>query len=194
VKIVAVSKTVGEPEILEAIAAGIVNFGENRTALFKERAAAFPQQDWHFIGTIQTNKIKDFAGRAALVHSVASERALKAIDARLMAQPVLIEVNVSGEESKDGVSPDELEALLTTATQCEHCTVEGLMTMAPIADAETIRATFRALRELRDTLAPRFAGSINVRLRELSMGMSDDYAIAVEEGATIIRIGRALWA
>ena len=218
-KIIAVSKTVGFAEIEQAIAAGVHGFGENRTTPFKERCAAFPQQEWHFIGMIQTNKIKDFVGRAALVHSVASERALRAIDVRMAAhvaqaalvtqaahvaqtapvvldsrQPILIEVNTSGEESKDGISPSELETLLTVATSLEHVEVKGLMTMAPISNESVIRETFRVLRELRDAHAPRFRQADNIELRELSMGMSDDYEIAVEEGATIIRLGRALFA
>ena len=233
VRIVAVSKTVGTQEIEQAIALGVTDFGENRATLFKERRAAFPHQQWHFIGTIQTNKVKDFAGCAALVHSVASERALRAIDARMAMknasslqqepetgeqesetderkpetdeqepetgerlsdkQAVLIEVNVSGEESKDGIVPAQLESLLKTASTLEHIRVDGLMTMAPVDDPVRIRASFSGLRELRDALAPRFEDTENVRLVELSMGMSEDYEIAIEEGATIIRIGRALW-
>jgi len=214
VKIVAVSKTVGPAQINEAIAAGVTCFAENRTSLFKERIAMFPQQEWHFIGTIQTNKVKDFAGRAALVHSVSSEHALQAIDARMalmeavweqareqeqeqeqasLEQAVLIEVNVSGEESKDGVEPAGLPGLLCIASTLKHITVQGLMTIAPIGDEGRIRAVFSGLRELREATAPLFSSSRNIRLSELSMGMTDDYVIAVEEGATIVRIGRALW-
>ena len=222
VRIVAVSKTVGPAEIEQAANAGITDFAENRTSLFKQRIEAFPHLRWHFIGTIQTNKVRDFVGHAALVHSVASERALRAIDARMgqslkdacrvqeskdasaspevegtnttvTRQPVLIEVNVSGEASKDGIDPVGLEALLWTATTMKHISIEGLMTMAPLGDPSKARAVFSGLRELRDTLAFRFEGAENVRLFELSMGMTDDYPFAIEEGSTIIRIGRALW-
>ncbi|MCL2756718.1 MAG: YggS family pyridoxal phosphate-dependent enzyme [Coriobacteriia bacterium] len=213
VRLVAVSKTVGPAEIQQAMSAGIKDFAENRTLLFKQRIETFPDQRWHFIGTIQTNKVKDFAGHAALVHSVASQRVLQAIDARMaqrleyarispedegshvavVRQPVLIEVNVSGEASKDGVAPANLEELLFAATTMKHISVEGLMTMAPLDDPSRARAAFSGLRELRDALASRFTGADNVRLFELSMGMTDDYAIAIEEGSTIIRIGRALW-
>jgi len=229
VKVIAVSKTVGLTEIEQAIAAGIQRFAENRTSLFKERSVTFPQQEWHFIGAIQTNKIKDFVGRATLVHSVASEHVLRAIDKRMAAQaaqatqagqnaqaaqatqagqstqtaqaaqellrrqPVLIEVNVSGEESKDGIAPSELESLLTIAATLDYIEVKGLMTMAPISHETVIRATFKALRELRDAYASQFKKAENIDLTELSMGMTDDYEIAVEEGATVLRIGRAFW-
>ena len=247
VRIVAVSKTVGPAEIAQAISAGIEDFAENRTVLFRQRSKAFPQQRWHFIGVIQTNKVKDFAGHATLVHSVASERALRAIDARMallaqdaallapdacmarslreapmtlraqeehmalraqsehpalnikdavadvFRQPVLIEVNVSGETSKDGIASARLEDLLQIATTMEHISIKGLMTMAPLGNPSEARATFSGLRELRDTLAVRFQDTENVCLSELSMGMTDDYTIAIEEGSTIIRIGRALW-
>ena len=224
VRIVAVSKTVGPKQIEQAIAAGVYAFGENRAALFKERLEAFPQLAWHFIGTIQTNKVRDFAGRAALVHSVASERALRAINAHMSSllsaarlstarltamaatatrpsaqlascpkQAVLIEVNVSGEKSKDGVCPSELEALLALAAEMEHITVNGLMTMAPMDNELAARTTFASLREIRNDLSQRIKEVTNIKLVELSMGMSQDYVIAVEEGATIVRIGRALW-
>ncbi|MDR2492767.1 MAG: YggS family pyridoxal phosphate-dependent enzyme [Coriobacteriales bacterium] len=214
IRVVAVSKTVGHAEIAQAVTAGIHDFGENRTALFSERRDAFPQERWHFIGSIQTNKVKDFAARASLVHSLASERALAAIERRIaeheshqgatgafpapepgstLVQDVLIEVNVSGEPSKDGVAPAELERMLVTVPQYRHLQVRGLMTMAPQGDAKRARSTFRALRVLRDDLAARIGALPNVELRELSMGMSEDYVIAVEEGATILRIGRKVW-
>ncbi|MDR2586845.1 MAG: YggS family pyridoxal phosphate-dependent enzyme [Coriobacteriales bacterium] len=198
VTVVAVSKTVGLAEVARAVEAGIHDFGENRTSLFNEKYAAFPAERWHFIGSIQTNKIKDFVGRAALVHSVASTRALEGIAKRAqmlnITQPLLIEVNVSGEQSKDGVVPAELPGLLERACALEGVEVRGLMTMAPQGDAAVARATFRGLRELRDRLAVRYEITGRVQLRELSMGMSEDYPLAVEEGATIVRIGRSVWA
>jgi pyridoxal phosphate enzyme (YggS family) len=198
VTLVAVSKTVGLPEVAEALAAGQQDFAENRTALFKEKQAAFPQARWHFIGSIQTNKIKDFAGRAALVHSLASERALRALARRAQAldlqQDVLIEVNVSGEERKDGIQPALLPALLEAARELEGLRIRGLMTMAPQGDPARARAAFRALRLLRDEHAATGYVPGRVELSELSMGMSEDYSLAVEEGATIVRIGRTIWA
>lgn len=197
VRLIGVSKTVGPAEIEAALAAGLTDFGENRAQPFKERQAAFPQADWHFIGRIQTNKVKDFVGRAAMVHSVASERALAAIDRRAAelgcVQALLIEVNVSGEASKDGVSPGLLPALLEQAASCPAVLVAGLMTIAPIAADDVIRRSFAGLRELGEAMRSSFAGAANLPLYELSMGMSDDFVLAVQEGATMIRIGRGVW-
>lgn len=200
VKMVAVSKTVGNAEVESAVQAGIHDFGENRTKLFLEKQQAFTGERWHFIGHIQTNKLKDVVGRAALIHSVASKRALAAIDKlaeqRETKQAVLIEVNVSGEESKDGVAPAELPQILEAASALSYVEVNGLMTMAPIRESEldtTARSIFAGLRELRDNLVADFAGASNIGLNELSMGMSDDFEDAIQEGATIVRIGRRLW-
>jgi pyridoxal phosphate enzyme (YggS family) len=195
-----VSKTVDMPEIACAQAAGQKDFGENRSLLLRQRQEAVPEARWHFIGSIQTNKVKDFVGRAALVHSVASERALVAIAQRAQAlelqQDVLIEVNVSGEGSKDGIAPDLLHTLLGCALREEGAgiVVRGLMTMAPQGDARRAREVFRRLRLLRDEYAERYRMAGRVELRELSMGMSEDYLLAIEEGATIVRIGRTIWA
>jgi hypothetical protein len=132
-----------------------------------------------------------------LVHSVATERALRGIASRAsdlgVVQKLLIEVNVSGEVSKDGAEPQALPSLLELASQLEGIEVRGLMTMAPQDDAAAARQTFRGLRHLRDEYAPLYADCCQVNLFELSMGMSDDYVIAVEEGATILRIGRGIW-
>jgi len=197
VTLVAVSKTVGKEEVAAAIAAGIHDFGENRTSLFTEKQETFPQERWHFIGSIQTNKVKDFVGKAALVHSVASERALKEIAKRAQSlgitQKILLEINVSGEESKDGATPEELDGLLDLATELEGIEVRGLMTMAPQADADTVRAVFRGLRELRDSFIASYEAAGRIQLLDLSMGMSEDFTLAVEEGATIVRIGRSIW-
>ncbi|MDR1083172.1 MAG: YggS family pyridoxal phosphate-dependent enzyme [Coriobacteriales bacterium] len=198
VTIVAVSKTVGVEEVAQAIRSGMHDFGENRTAMFNAKREAFPDERWHFIGSIQTNKIKDFVGRAALVHSVASERALRGIAKRAqmlgLSQKVLLEVNVSGEQSKDGIAPNALPTLLECASELEGIEVKGLMTMAPQGNADSARATFRALRKLRERFAASGGATGRIQLRELSMGMSEDYPLAVEEGATIVRIGRSIWA
>ncbi len=197
VTVIAVSKTVGPAQIAEAVAAGIHDFGENRTSLLKQRQELFPSESWHFIGRIQTNKIRDIVGRATLVHSVASQRALQAISVRAreidVVQKLLIEVNVSGEASKDGVTPEQLLELLDLATQMKHIAICGLMTIAPQGDESATRRTFNGLRTLRDRYAPRYEGCPSVNLCELSMGMTEDYVLAVEEGATILRIGRGLW-
>ena len=197
VRLVAVSQTVGIAEVAAAIEAGIHDFGENRTTLFTEKQLAFPQEHWHFIGRIQTNKIREFVGKAELVHSVASARALISIATRAqqlgLIQKLLIEVNVSGEESKDGVKPQQLDELLDLAAGLEGIEVRGFMTMAPYADPDTARETFRGLRELRDAYAASCGSCGPIQLSELSMGMSEDFSLAVEEGATIVRIGRSVW-
>ena len=198
VLLIAVSKTVGLDEVAEAIAAGVHDFGENRTAEFKRKQEAFPGENWHFIGRIQTNKLKDVVGRACLIHSVASIHALDAIEklaARLgIEQAVLLEVNVSGEESKDGFVPDALGEALTHASALPHVRVRGLMTMAPLGDSETARRVFENLRQIRDKHAEACKVCDNITLSELSMGMTNDYREAVREGATMIRLGRSIFA
>ncbi|MCL2528956.1 MAG: YggS family pyridoxal phosphate-dependent enzyme [Coriobacteriia bacterium] len=200
VLLVAVSKAVGIPEIETAIKAGISDFGENRTHSLREKQNLLPSKRWHYIGHIQTNKLKDLVGRAHLIHSVASLRALNAIsrlaEQQEINQKILIEVNVSGEESKDGLAPSELPNFLEAASTTQNIEVKGFMTMAPLlesAEDKTARQCFAALRELRDNLVPIFAGAENISLNELSMGMSGDFSDAIQEGATIVRIGRRLW-
>jgi pyridoxal phosphate enzyme (YggS family) len=198
--VVAVSKTVGMPEVQRAREAGIRDFGENRSPLFLQKQQAFPGERWHFIGHIQTNKLKDVVGRASLIHSVATRHALEVISRlaieRQARQAVLIEVNVSGEASKDGAASQDLPSLLEAAGQLPGVEVRGLMTMAPVLRSEhddAARETFASLRRLRDNLAPDYADADTISLNELSMGMSDDFEDAVKEGATLVRIGRRLW-
>lgn len=195
VRIVAVSKTVGLDEVEEAIGAGIHDFGENRARPFSQKVETFPGERWHFIGKLQTNKVRDVVGRAMLIHSVDSVHLLEAIsryaDKRGNDQRLLIEVNVSGEESKSGFAPAEVAEALDAASKLPHVKVLGLMTMAPQGDLEVARQTFAGLRELRDELAPKYSG--NVELKELSMGMSEDFEVGIEEGATIIRVGRTIF-
>jgi pyridoxal phosphate enzyme (YggS family) len=197
VKLVAVSKTVDLPQIAEAIAAGVQDFGENRTALLKDRQEEFAQVNWHFIGTIQTNKLKDVVGRADLIHSVASQHALEKISnlafAHGIVQDILIEVNVSGEKSKTGLPASELDSLLEQAAKLANLRVCGLMTMAPRGCAQLARQTFADLRETATLMGTHYNDASNVSLTELSMGMSEDYIEAIQEGATIVRIGRSVW-
>lgn len=196
VRIVAVSKTVGVDVVGEAFASGITDFGENRSEVMAPKVAAFPEANWHFIGNIQARKVRDIVGVSCLIHSVDRlhivERIAHQAEVLGMSQDILLEVNVSGEESKSGFKPDELPAALETCSKLPSLHVCGLMTMAPQADEQVVRATFRGLRELRDRQREHdWAG--NVELNELSMGMSGDYPIAVEEGATIVRVGRSIF-
>lgn len=195
ITIVAVTKTVGIEDIQHAMAAGVRDFGENRVQEFLGKYGLFPEVNWHFIGTLQTNKVKDVVGKTCLVHSVDSLKLLETIDRKAaeigVVQPVLLEVNVAGEASKHGLDPTELADVLIEAAKCENVQVRGLMTMAPFARAEEVRWVFRELRELRDRL--RESEPDGVELDELSMGMTNDFRVAVEEGATIVRVGRAIF-
>ncbi|MBQ3328927.1 MAG: YggS family pyridoxal phosphate-dependent enzyme [Eggerthellaceae bacterium] len=192
VTLVAVSKTVGPDQVAEAIAGGATDFGENRPDQLVPKADEFTQATWHFIGNIQSRRIRDIVGRAALVHSLFEERHARKINdvarERGIVQDVLVEVNVSGEESKSGLAPDQVRAMLQTCADLPNVRVRGLMTMAPQGDLDVARRTFAGLRALRDELQPSFPD-----LTELSMGMSEDWPVAIEEGATIVRIGRAIF-
>ncbi len=195
VTVVAVTKTVGIDEIRHALDAGIADFGENRVQEFLGKHGLFPGARWHFIGTLQTNKVKDVVGRACLIHSVDSFRLLAEISRRATAaavrQDVLLQVNVSGETSKHGFAAGEVRDALIDASTMTGIRVRGLMTMAPLGRAEDARAVFRGLKEVRDSL--REMPLNGVELDELSMGMSNDYRVAVEEGATIVRVGRSIF-
>lgn len=197
VRLLAVSKTVGVDGVRNAIEAGAEDFGENRPVQLIEKAAEFPDRRWHFIGNIQSRRIEDIVRYSTLIHSLYQEKhALKINDCAAKmgkVQDVLIEVNVSGEQSKSGVSPDEAASLLERCEALGNIRVRGLMTMAPQGDLEIARRTFADLRKLadrlRDTLDDEQAGAFD----QLSMGMSEDWKVAVDEGSTIVRIGRAVF-
>jgi pyridoxal phosphate enzyme (YggS family) len=194
VRIVAVTKTHGPEAVRAALAAGIREVGENRVqeALQKQEALLDVSVGWHLVGTLQRNKAKHAAGRFVLIHSVDRADLAAEIDRRVVPgdrQPILVQVNCSAEPQKGGVEPASLPMLLDQLRILERIEVQGLMTMSALTDdrAEQRRA-FRLLRELRD--ASERSGH---RLPELSMGMSGDYPIAVEEGATMIRLGTILF-
>ena len=195
ITIVGVTKTVGIDDIRAAIAAGISEFGENRVQEFLGKYGLFPGAHWHFIGSLQTNKVKDVVGRAFLIHSVDSLRLLEEIQHRSqqadVVQPVLLQVNVSGELSKHGFESCDVRDALIEASHMSNVSVRGFMTMAPLGRPEDARWVFRELRELRDSL--REMPLNGVELNELSMGMSNDFRVAVEEGSTIVRVGRAIF-
>jgi pyridoxal phosphate enzyme (YggS family) len=202
VTLVAVSKTVGAAEVLAAYRAGVRHFGENRVeeALPKIAEVAgllrgAPVPTWHMIGHLQRRKVRDAMPAFALVHSVDSVDLAREIDKRCeplgKVMPILLEVNVSGEASKYGFAPADAPAAVEQILTLPRLELRGLMTMAPIVPApEAARPYFRALRQLRDDLARRYPA---VAWRELSMGMTDDFEPAVEEGATLVRIGRAIF-
>ena len=197
VTVLAVSKTVGPEVVAQAVAAGVTDFGENRTDPFNQKYELFPQVNWHLIGQLQSRKAKLVVGKAALIHSLDRPSLLKAIQASAQAQDVvqdvLVEVNVSGEESKGGVAPKELPALLEQVSQCANVRVKGLMTMAPRGDMDIARRTFAGLRNLAATMSERYASRDSIDFGQLSMGMSEDYEAAIWEGSTIVRIGRRIF-
>lgn len=197
VKVIAVSKTVGPETVGEGIACGMADFGENREKPFNEKVALFPQARWHFIGNLQSNKAKQVVGKAHLIHSVDRVSLLDAIQKeaakRALVQSILVEVSISGEQSKGGIAPGELPAFLERIAACENVACEGLMTMAPRGDIDVARKTFSGLRELAQSMAPYCDGRGSITMSELSMGMSEDYAAAIAEGATMVRIGRRIF-
>ena len=201
IRLVAVTKQVSTDRIRAIHALGIRAIGENRVqeALRKQAELADLDLDWHLIGHLQTNKVRQVVGAFDLVHGVDSVRLARELDARAeetwqgrSRQAVLLQVNVAREASKHGFFPEDLPAAAQEILKLEHLNLRGLMTVAPFAaDPESVRGVFRRLRDLRDA-CQRAAGD-RTDLSELSMGMSQDFAVAIEEGATIVRIGTALF-
>ncbi|APZ94182.1 YggS family pyridoxal phosphate-dependent enzyme [Fuerstiella marisgermanici] len=199
VTLVAVTKYAQWPWV-EALATQYQVFGENRPQQLSERAPKLPSVEWHLIGQLQRNKVRQALEHAHTIHSVDSLRLLERISkvaADLNQHPnVLLQVNVSGEESKSGFRPDELLAEWDQISVCcENVRIAGLMTMAPASDdPEAARPTFRGLRQLREQLRNTSGGAqIRGELNHLSMGMSGDFSVAVQEGATLVRIGSRLF-
>jgi pyridoxal phosphate enzyme (YggS family) len=194
VTIVGVTKTHGPDAVRAAALAGLTAVGENRVqeALAKQEAVGNVPIDWHLVGTLQRNKARLAVGRFALIHSVDRLELAGELHRRLAPdarQPILVQVNCSAEPQKGGVEPEALPELLAGVAQLDRLEARGLMTMAALTDDEREqRRAFTMLRELRD--ASEREGH---RLPELSMGMSGDFAVAVEEGATIVRLGTVLF-
>jgi pyridoxal phosphate enzyme (YggS family) len=189
VTIVGVAKGQPPAAVVAAVAAGLTDIGENRVqeAMSKiaEMRAGNSAPRWHLIGNLQTNKVKAALGLFDIIHTVDSDRLAEAIDRHARQPvPVLLEVNVAGESTKRGFSPLDVPAAARRIGRLSGIDLVGLMTVAPqVGDTEDVRPVFRALRELRD----------EVGLRELSMGMTDDFEVAVEEGSTLVRVGRAIF-
>ena len=196
VTLVAVTKTV-EPEVAaDLLSLGVTDFGENRPQELWRKTNAVPNGRWHMIGHLQRNKVDKTLPLVALTHSVDSLRLLEAVEAEAVKQnrsaDVLLEVNCSGEGAKQGFEADGLLALVEKITQLKQTRIQGLMTMAALTqDPENARPSFIKLRELKQKLAALLAGTPHT-LQHLSMGMSGDYEVAIEEGATLIRLGTIL--
>ena len=189
VTLVAVSKGQPKSAILAAYAAGQRDFGENRAAELADKAPQLPDDiRWHFIGSLQTRQAKLAVPHTTLLHSMDRPRLVNSWAAVERGAPVLVQVNVSGQEQKHGVAPEGAGDLVEYAVE-RGLDCVGLMTVPPlVADGEDNRMWFADLRKLRNELA-----SAHPRLRELSMGMTDDFEVAIEEGSTMIRVGRAIF-
>jgi len=197
IRLVAVSKTVSAENIQQAIAAGVTILGENYVQEARNKIARVGSQvAWHFIGHLQSNKAKYAVDLFSMIHSVDRLSLAEALDKEANKQgkilPILIQVNISGEESKSGIDPQGTLQLLERIAGLQHLSVQGLMTMPPwFEDPEDARPYFIALRKLREELASKKIPGLS--LQELSMGMSGDFEVAIEEGATLVRIGTAIF-
>ncbi|MCI8564021.1 MAG: YggS family pyridoxal phosphate-dependent enzyme [Lachnospiraceae bacterium] len=197
VTLIAVSKTKPIEMIEEALACGKREFGENKAQELKQKYEALPKDiKWHFIGHLQTNKVKYVVGRACLIHSVDSYHLAEAIETesakRDVISHILIEVNVAQEDSKFGIHEEEAMELVCAIAKLPHIKIEGLMTIAPfVENPEQNRKIFRKLYKLSVDIASKNID--NVSMGALSMGMTNDYEVAVEEGATYVRVGTAIF-
>jgi pyridoxal phosphate enzyme (YggS family) len=201
ITLMAVSKAFPPELIREAYGAGIRVFGENRVQEFAGKAGAvrdLADAEWHLIGHLQSNKAAKAVELFSAVDSVDSVRLAERLNgfAEVTSKtlPVLIEINVGGEEAKSGVAPgsEELEQILLGAPQWKNLSIRGLMTVPPYTqDPEDARAYFRQLREIRDGIAARHLPSVSMEV--LSMGMSHDFEVAIEEGSTCVRVGTAIF-
>ncbi len=189
ITLIAVCKTVDAAAVETAFMAGVRHFGENRVQEAQPKIKSLvhldPQPTWHLIGHLQSNKVKTALELFDAIHSLDSIDLAQHINRRALHKiPVLLEVNVAGEASKFGFRESELNAAMSAIASLPNLDIQGLMTVAPLVqDADKVRPLFRRLRSLRDSLG----------LPELSMGMTDDFEVAIEEGSTMIRIGRAIF-
>lgn len=195
ITLVAVSKTVNELAISQAWDLGIEDFGENRVQELVRKSSALPEACWHFIGRLQTNKVKDVISRVGLIHSLDRWQLAQELDkrARQNGHPVraLVQVNITGEKSKTGISTQEVFDFIDSCGEFQSLQIMGLMTMAIEDDnPENSRPVFKELAELGRSISKRFP---KADFPYLSMGMSQDYEVAIEEGANIVRIGSALF-
>lgn len=193
VRLIAVTKTFGAGHVEAAIAAGLADIGENRVQEARNKKPYVAgRATWHLIGHLQSNKAREAARLFDVVQTVDSpslaEKLARAAREEGKTLGVLLQVNVGGEEQKSGIDPGDVEGLAAAVAALPGLTLSGLMTVPPLAPPETVRPLFRELRLLRDRLC-----EIHPACLELSMGMSDDFEVAVEEGSTMVRLGRALF-
>lgn len=197
VTLIAVSKTKPYTDIESALQSGCIDYGENKVQELDQKYDLLPKNiNWHMIGHLQRNKVKYLVGKTKYIHSVDSLRLANQIEKEYakkdLVAKILIEVNMAGEESKFGVKPEETEDLVKEISRLEHVKVCGLMTIAPYTlNPEDNRIYFKGLRELSVDIASKNID--NVTMSELSMGMSGDYNVAIEEGSTMIRVGTKIF-
>lgn len=197
VQLIAVTKTLGIEPIREAYDCGQRDFGENRVQEILEKYPEFPKDvRWHLIGHLQTNKVKYIVDKVHMIHSLDSIKLAEEIEKRAAAIdrviPCLIQVNIADEDTKFGLQKDDTIDFVKEMVRFPHIAVEGLMTIGPhVTDEEQIRIVFQQLRELKEEIATLALPA--VKMRELSMGMSSDYPVAVREGATMVRVGTTIF-
>jgi pyridoxal phosphate enzyme (YggS family) len=197
VRLVAVSKTKPAAMIDEAAAAGQIIFGESYVQDFLGKIEEVRSKpEWHFIGALQSNKVKYLRGKVALIHSVDRLSLAREVDRQWgklgRTVDILLQVNIGGEETKAGTAEEELKNLVRRTAELPNVRIRGLMTLPPfLDDPEEVRPYFRRLRELAEGI--RKLGIAGVEMKELSMGMSHDFEVAVEEGATLVRVGTAIF-
>ena len=197
VKLIAVSKTHPVEAIKEAMRCGIRSFGENKVQELRDKMENLGEDlDWHLIGHLQTNKVKYVVGRVSLIHSLESTRLAEAIEKeackRAVTADVLVEVNIAAEDTKFGVLPENVEEFVREVAKFEHIRVVGLMTVAPITqESEENRKYFKNLNKIMVDLNSK--NIHNVSMNVLSMGMTGDYETAIEEGATLVRVGTGIF-
>jgi pyridoxal phosphate enzyme (YggS family) len=199
VTLIAVSKTKPVSMIEEAIDYGIKDFGENKVQEMCDKIEKIPNKlNWHLIGHLQRNKVKYIIDKVYLIHSVDSLRLAQQIDheakKKNVISNILIEVNIAGEESKFGVSKEQVEVLLEEIKKLTNIHVKGLMTIAPfVEDAEENRVYFKEMYKLFVDMRQKNADNNNIEMEVLSMGMTGDYQVAIEEGATMVRVGTGIF-
>lgn len=191
-----VSKTIEVPEIKKAVDAGIDELGENRVQEILEKYEKIENVKWHLIGHLQTNKVKYIIDKVALIHSVDSVRLAEEINKRAyqngLIMDILLEVNIADEESKFGIKPDELFDIVSKIAEFPNLRIKGLMTVAPfVENGEENRLYFRRMKQLVVDINAKSINNINMEI--LSMGMTGDYEVAIEEGATLVRIGTGIF-
>ena len=197
VTLIAVSKTKPVPMLEEIYDAGARDFGENKVQELCQKYEELPQDiRWHMIGHLQRNKVKQVVGKAALIHSVDSYRLAQEISLQAQKQnitvPILIEVNIAKEESKFGIAKEDTIQLVEEIAELPNLTIQGLMTIAPfVDDPEDNRLYFREIKQLSVDIKNKNID--NVTMDVLSMGMTNDYEVAIEEGATIVRVGTGIF-